>query len=140
LAAGLADFMTRVARMAGERVRFLLVAESTRLLWLGQIEQRIGLSIAPGARYVLAPLGTRGAAEVIERTVLASGAYFEEGLSGILAADLTRRGRVSPAELQVVCRTAIEMRVTTAARYRSVGGAGVLSLLFLDRAVRSAGG
>jgi len=135
-----ADFMTRVARSAGERVRFLLVAESIRLMWVSQIEQRIGTTIPPSARYVLEPMGTRGVAEIVERTVLAGGTYFEEGLSAIIASDLTQRARVPPAEIQMVCKTAIEMRVTTAVRYRAVGGASVLSLLFIDRGARSAGG
>src|SRR5262249_39763646 len=40
----LADFMTRVARAAGDRARFLLCVEADRLFWLGALGQRVAVS------------------------------------------------------------------------------------------------
>src|SRR5262249_54313533 len=81
LVAAMADLLTRLARAAGERVRFLLVAESTRMSWVGALEQRLGAAVAPQARMVLARFDTQTAADVIERTVLAGGVWFEQGLA-----------------------------------------------------------
>ena len=136
----LSDFMTRVARAAGERARFLLCVEADRLFWLGALEQRLGMSIPPQAKYALQPLSTRGASEVIERTVLAGGTYFEDGLSAVIASDLTNDGPVPPIKLQIVCKTAIEQRATTQSRYRAAGGATALELAFIDVPVQAAGG
>jgi HEAT repeat protein len=136
----LADFMTRVVRAASDRARFLLVVDTDRLFWLGALEQRLGVAIAPTARYALQPFSTRVATEVIEQTVLAGGGYFEDGLSAAIATDLTQDGPAAASELQIVCKTAVDLRATTAARYRVAGGARALGLAFLDRAVEAAGG
>jgi HEAT repeat protein len=139
LAGRLADFMTRVHEAVAERARFVLVAESTRLAWVAALESRLARPIAPDARMIVEPLETRVAAEAIERTVLASGAYFEQGLSDRIAEDLTQAGRVLPADLQITCRTAMAVRATTLNRYAAAGGAASLQLAFIDRALRAAG-
>jgi HEAT repeat protein len=94
----------------------------------------------PPVRIRLRRFDEARAAEIIERTVLAGGAYFESGLSAQIAADLARRGPVSPAELQLVAATAVAQRISTAKAYRAAGGAEVLSWQFLERACRDAGG
>src|SRR5207248_6802621 len=54
--------------------------------------------------------------------------------------DLTRNGPVSPSELQLVCGTAVNLRLNTAKAWRRSGGAEVLAWRFFEKACHAAGG
>jgi HEAT repeat protein len=120
-----------------ENVRLLFVVDNDDLWRFESLEGKVGRI---GGRFRLDRMVESVVAEVLERTVLAGGAYFEAGLSQIIAADLARSGPVSPAELQVVASTVLALRLNTANAYRASGGAEVIGWRFFERACKIAGG
>jgi HEAT repeat protein len=121
-------------------VKILFVIDDGDLYKLEAIEARVGRVGPPGARLHLERMDESRVADAVERTVLGGGAYFESGLSQQIATELTRNGPVSPSELQLVCGTAVNMRLNTAKAWRKSGGAEVLAWRFFEKACQAGGG
>jgi HEAT repeat protein len=114
----------------------LFVVDDDDLWRFESLEGKVGRI---GGRFRLERLQESMVAEVLERTVLAGGAYFESGLSSVIATDLAKKGPVSPAEVQLVASTVLALRLNTAHAYRTSGGAEVIGWRFFERACELAG-
>ncbi len=138
---GLAPLVETVeALLAAERpVRCLFCIDSGAFHRLAEVEQELHRSLAPECRFRLDSLGAKEAETAIEEGVLASGLYFEQGLSKTMAEDLTRKGPVLPLDLQLAVTRAIERRCLTVKRYVRAGGAAVFQAEWLRARVREAG-
>ncbi len=123
--------------MSSRNNKVLFVIDDADLPGLDALEESLG-RIA--ARLRVEPFDEARAADVIERTVLAQGTYFESGLSAAIAADLAAAGPVSPSEVQLVGAAVIRERATKLAAYRAAGGAAALGWRFLERACAATGG
>ena len=113
----------------------LLVVDDNDLWRLQALEARTGR--LPG-RVDLRPLGELEVGQLVEEAVLAGGAYFEAGLAGVLAEDLTRNGPVTPALIQLAAASMVVERVTTARAFRTVGGLEALRDRFFTKAACAA--
>ena len=121
-------------------LRILFVIDDPDLWRLDGLERLIG-HVAPLAqRLRLDRLDEARVGDIIERSVLGGGAYFEAGLSHEMAVDICANGPVSPSELQLVAGTAVGLRLTTLRGYRRSGGAEAITWRFFDRACSQAGG
>jgi HEAT repeat protein len=121
------------------QLKVLFAVDSSAFYRLSELEQRVEAAIPPACRMRLDPLDEQRAADAIEEGVLASGIYFEKGMSRTIAMDLTRDGPVSPLDLQLTVTAAIERRVLSARRYARSGGAAVLRARWLRDRLRQAG-
>jgi HEAT repeat protein len=120
--------------------KILFVIEDHDLWRLPSLEKLTGSVGGGGMRLHLERLDEARVADAVERTVLGGGAYFESGLSSVIATDLCSKGPVSPSELQLVAGTAVNLRINTAKAWRRSGGAEVLAWRFFDKACQVAGG
>jgi HEAT repeat protein len=132
------EALIALLRKAGaiEGAHVLFVVDDDDLWRFESLEGKVGRI---GGRFRLERLDESMVAEVLERTVLAGGAYFESGLSSVIATDLARKGPVSPSEVQLVASTVLALRLNTAHAYRSSGGAEVIGWRFFERACQLAG-
>ncbi|MFH2008810.1 MAG: HEAT repeat domain-containing protein [bacterium] len=136
------QFVSTVRRLlhGGQgRLMVLFCVDSNAFHRLAELERRVDAAIPPRCRLHLERLTLDRAAEAIEQGVLASGTYFEAGLSQSMALDLTRDGPVLPLDLQLTVSMAIERRALTAKRYARSGGAAVLRAEWLRHRLREAG-
>ncbi|MEO6954408.1 MAG: HEAT repeat domain-containing protein [Polyangia bacterium] len=134
----LVSVLRRVAQQPTIKVVFAI--DDQQMHRLDPFEQLVG-SIGPvGARLRLEGFDEVRTGDVIERTVLGGGAYFESGLSRIIAEDLCGRGLVSPTAIQVVAGTAVAQQLTTMRAYAKAGGAEALVFAYLQTAIHEAGG
>jgi HEAT repeat protein len=78
--------------------------------------------------------------EILERTAIQSGTFFETGLAGAVAGDLCRAGRCRPLDLQLVARAIVDLRLTSVRKYQRSGGAAVLPALFFEHVCAESGG
>jgi len=130
----------KVLLRAGDgKLKVLFCVDSAAFYRLSELEQRVEAAIPPGCRLHLDPMDTTRATEAIEESVLASGVYFEAGMSHSIALDLTRDGPVRPLDLQLAMTAAIERRVLSSRRYARSGGAVVLGAHWLRSRIREAG-
>lgn len=134
--------LLRILQRAGgvRGMKILFVIEDHDLWRLDKLEKMTGHIGGGGLRLHLERLDEARVADAVERTVLGGGAYFESGLSQQIAVDLCKGGPVSPSELQLVCGTAVNLRLNTAKAWRRSGGAEVLSWRFFEKACQAAGG
>ncbi len=134
--------LLRILQKAGSvrGMKILFVIEDGDLWRLQAIEKKIGSLGGGGGRMHLERMEEAHVADAVERTVLGGGAYFESGLSREIAVDLCKSGPVSPSELQLVCGTAVNLRLNTAKAWRRSGGAEVLAWRFFEKACAAAGG
>ncbi len=139
-AADLGVLLARVVELAGSRVRFLLCIDAPWFSRLDRLHAAAGIAAAPPAWMTLERLGEAQAAEILERTALASGIFFETGLAGVIAADLCRRRPCLPADIQIMGRVVLDHRLTSIRKYQHSGGADVLMHVFFDRVCAEAGG
>lgn len=130
--------LQQAGQVAG--LKLLFVVDDADLWRLESLERRLGHLGRGGARLRLGLLDEATTVEVIERTVLGGGAYFEAGLSQQMALDLCRHGPVSPAEVQLVAATAVCLRLTSARAWRRAGGAEALAWRFFEKCCQAAGG
>ncbi|HSN32472.1 MAG TPA: HEAT repeat domain-containing protein, partial [Ideonella sp.] len=140
--AGRLELLVTVLRRAAQQgtVKIIFAIDDTQLYRLEPFEKLVGPIGPVGARLRLERFDEGRAADVIERTVLGGGAYFESGLSQLIASDLCKSGPVSPSELQVVAGTAVNLRLNSSKAWRRSGGAEVLSWRFFEKACQAAGG
>ncbi|HZS36065.1 MAG TPA: HEAT repeat domain-containing protein, partial [Polyangia bacterium] len=121
-------------------LKVLLVIDDVDLWKLDTLERMIGPVAPSGTRLRLERFDEARTGDVIERSVLGGGAYFEAGLSHEIAIDLAKNGPVSPSELQLVAGAAVSLRLNSLKAYRRSGGADVITWRFFDEACRAAGG
>ncbi|HVZ71993.1 MAG TPA: HEAT repeat domain-containing protein [Polyangia bacterium] len=139
--ADLGALLGRVVEQAGTRVRLLLSVEDTAFARLDQLRDAGASSaLAASAWMTLGGLGQTEVAEILERTAIQSGTFFEAGLATAVAADLCRAGRCRPLDLQLVARAIVDLRLTSVRKYQRSGGAAVLPALFFERMCLEAGG
>ena len=134
----LVNVLRRVAKQPTIKVVFAI--DDQQMHRLHPFERLVGPIGPVGARLRLEGFDEARTADVIERTVLGGGAYFESGLSRIIAEDLCGRGLVSPTAIQVVAGTAVAQQLTTARAYARAGGAEALVFAYLQTAIEEAGG
>lgn len=134
--------LMRVLQKAGgvRNMKILFVIDDGDLYRLEALERLVGHVGGGGARLHLDKMDEARVADAVERTVLGGGAYFESGLSQLIATDLCKHGPVSPSELQLVAGTAVNLRLNSGKAFRRSGGAEVLAWRFFDKACQAAGG
>jgi HEAT repeat protein len=136
----LGALLATAAASAGPRLRFLLCIDSGSFHRLDLLHTLTGFSPLPGTWMELPRLEEAQLIEILEQTALQTGTFFETGLASIMAGDLCRSRPCLPADLQLVARTVIDLRLTSIRRYERSGGAELLVHTFLERVVTEAGG
>jgi HEAT repeat protein/DNA-binding MarR family transcriptional regulator len=136
----LGALLATAATSAGPRLRFLLCIDGASFHRLDLLHTLTGFSPLPGTWMELPRLEEGQVIEILEQTALQTGTFFETGLAGIIAADLCRARPCLPADLQLVARTVVDLRLTSIRRYERSGGAELLVHTFLERVVTEAGG
>ena len=120
-------------------LKILFVIDDPDLWRLDALEKLIGSVGGQTARVRLGRLDQARVGDIIERSVLGGGAYFEAGLSHEMAVDVCRRGDISPSELQLVAATSVALHLNTLKAYRRSGGAEAVVWRFFERACSLAG-
>jgi HEAT repeat protein/DNA-binding MarR family transcriptional regulator len=136
----LGAFLATAAAGAGPRLRFLLCIDGASFHKLDLLHTLTGFSPLPGTWMELPRLEEAQVIEILEQTALQTGTFFETGLAALIAGDLCRARPCLPADLQLVARTVIDLRLTSIRRYERSGGAELLVHTFLERVVTEAGG
>jgi HEAT repeat protein len=139
--ADLGALLARVVDQGGNRLRILLSVDDASFARLDQLRDA-GASgaLASSVWMTLPGLSQEQVAEILERTAIQSGTFFETGLPGAVAADLCRAGRCRPLDLQLVARAIVDLRLTSVRKYQRSGGAAVLPALFFERVCAESGG
>jgi HEAT repeat protein/predicted ATPase len=133
--------LARVLDQGGSRMRVLLSVDEAFFARLDQLrEAGAGVALASSAWMTLPGLTQEQVSEVLERTAIQSGTFFENGLAGAVAADLCSAGRCRPLDLQVVARAIVDLRLSSVRKYQRSGGAAVLPALLLERLCAESGG
>ncbi len=136
----LGALLLTVSEGAGSRLRILLCVETGSFHRLDSLYNACNLTPAAGAWMELGRLNQESATQILEQTAVGTGTFFEAGLASLMAGDLCRSGPCLPADLQIVARMAVELRLTSLRRYERSGGAAILLHSFFQRAVHDAGG
>jgi HEAT repeat protein len=143
----LARLVARAAEAGGARLRLLLAVDAAAFTHLAAVQLPAGLGPPPPDAWVTVErLSEAQAADVLERTALASGIFFETGLAAVVATDLClglgrgHAGGCLPLDLQLVGRAIVDLRLTTIRKYQRSGGAPALRLAYVERAAADAGG
>jgi len=136
----LAALLLTVSEGAGPRLRVLLCVDTGSFHRLDLLYNACNLTPAAGAWMELGRLDQESATQILEQTAVGTGTFFEAGLASLMAGDLCRSGPCLPADLQMVARMAVELRLTSLRRYERSGGAAMLLHSFFQRAVHDAGG
>ncbi len=140
-AADLGALLGRVVEQAGTRLRLVLSVDDTAFARLDQLRDAgANAALATSTWMTISGLAQAQVAEILERTAIQSGTFFENGLATAVAADLCRTGRCRPLDLQLVARAIVDLRLTSVRKYQRSGGAAVLPALFLERMCGEAGG
>jgi len=138
--ADLGALVARVIEQGGNRLRLVLSVDDASFARLDQLRDGGGAALAASAWMTLPGLAQGQVSEILERTAIQSGTFFENGLATAVAADLCRAGRCRPLDLQLVARAIVDLRLTSVRKYQRSGGAAVLPALFLERVCAEAGG
>lgn len=139
-ASEVATLITRVTEPGGARLRLVLAADAGVAPRLSQLRDATGGAGATMTWMSLERLSTEQTTEVLERTALQSGTFFETGLSAVVGADLCRNGACRPLELQLIARAIVELRLTSIRKYERSGGAATLPVAVLQHLCAQAGG
>ena len=139
-AAALVALVARVVEAGGSRLRLVLSIDAPAAARLSQLRDAAAFAATPPSWMILERLTESRAAEILERTALQSGVFFEAGLSAAVAADLCRAGPCRPLDLQLVARAIVDLRLTTLRKYERAGGAATLPLTFFQSVCADAGG
>jgi HEAT repeat protein len=139
--ADLAAVIARVLDKNESRLRVVLSVDDSSFARLDQLrEGGAAAAMAASAWMNLPGLSQEQVSEILERTAIQSGTFFETGLAQAVAADLCRDGRCRPLDLQLVARAIVDLRLTSVRKYQRSGGAAVVPALFLERMCAEAGG
>jgi hypothetical protein len=137
----IAALIKRVVEAGGARLRLVLAIDAAASARLAPLADAAGLGTTAPASMILEPIGQDQAAQILERTALQSGTFFEAGLSDAVAADLcAATGTCLPLDLQVNARAIVELRLTTIRKYERSGGAAMLPVALLQHLCERAGG
>lgn len=139
VAAELADLFSRVVIRSGSRARVLLVAASSRVHALGQLEKRTGSLFPPSSRHEVGRLGPADAAIVLERALGLGGGLADRELIDTVVGGLGRGDAVLPADLQLAAVAMSELRITSTAALVKAGGPTELEGAWLAAAARATG-
>ncbi|MEZ4400594.1 MAG: HEAT repeat domain-containing protein [Kofleriaceae bacterium] len=137
--AELNEVYARVMGRSGGRARFLFACASERVHVLAALERRTGSLFPPTARFELGRWSAGTAAEVLGRVLADAHLGSEAGLVEALGAGLAGERGVSPAELQLAACALRDLRVTSPAALRRLGGATGLWQPWLTAAARAGG-
>jgi HEAT repeat protein len=133
--------IARVLEKGESRLRLVLSVEDTAFSRLDQLGNAgAGGALAASSWMTLPGLTQDQVSDVLERTAIQSGTFFENGLATAVAADLCRAGRCRPLDLQLVARAIVDLRLTSVRKFQRSGGAAVLPSLFLERVCAESGG
>jgi HEAT repeat protein len=139
--ADLGALLARVLEQGGNRLRLVLSVDDASFARLDQLrEAGAGAALAASAWMTLPGLSQDQVSEILERTAIQSGTFFENGLPGAVAADLCRAGRCRALDLQLVARAIVDLRLTSVRKYQRSGGAAVLPALLFERLCAESGG
>jgi HEAT repeat protein len=137
----LGALLARVLEQGGNRLRLVLSVDEASFARLDQLRDAgAGAALASSAWVTLPGLSQAQVSEILERTAIQSGTFFENGLASAVAADLCRAGRCRPLDLQLVARAIVDLRLTSVRKYQRSGGAAVLPALFFERVCAESGG
>jgi len=143
-ASEVATLIARVVESGGARLRLVLAADAAAAPRLPQLRDATGGAGAAMTWMSLERLSSEQTTEVLERTALQSGTFFETGLSAVVGADLCRNGTSGascrPLELQLIARAIVELRLTSIRKYERSGGAATLPVTLLQHLCAQAGG
>jgi len=135
------DVVSLVRRIDKDKhppIRLLLCIDTERYHLLTELEHQAEATIPPAFIYQLKKFDRETAASVIEQSALASGVYFEGGLSALMAQDMTTRGSVLPLVLQITLSRAVEKNALFTRRYLRQGGSTVLTLEWIKTRYQTA--
>src|SRR5215471_6695823 len=140
LGVDLGGLLARVLDGGGNRLRVVLSVDEASFSRLDQLREAGGLAVGAGAWMTLPRLSAGQCAEILERSAVQSGTFFESGLAAAVAEDLCRDGPCRALDLQIAARAVVDLRLTSVRRYRRSGGAVVLPAAFLEAACTASGG
>ncbi|HEY2728486.1 MAG TPA: HEAT repeat domain-containing protein [Polyangia bacterium] len=139
--ADLGALLARVVEQGGSRLRLVLSVDDTSFSRLDQLRDAgAGAALASSAWMTLPGLSQEQVSDILERTAIQSGTFFEDGLASAVAADLCRASRCRPLDLQLVARAIVDLRLPSVRKYQRSGGAAVLPALFFERVCNESGG
>jgi HEAT repeat protein len=137
-AAALGTLVSRVVEEAGTRVHLVLVVDRDAFALLDGLGLPPAFQPAPGSWYTVGRLGEKVVAEILDRTAVHSGTFFETGLPAVVAADLCHDRRCLPLDLQLCARAMVDFRLTSTRKYQSSGGVAMLRPMFFEHALAGA--
>ncbi len=137
-AAALGGLVSRVVEGAGGRVHLVLVVDSAAFARLDALGLPPAFRPAPGTWYTVERLGDTAVAEILDRTAVHAGTFFEVGLPATIAADLCGDRRCLPLDLQLCARAMVDFRITSTRKYHASGGVTTLRAMFFEHAVAGA--
>src|SRR5882672_1968317 len=100
--------IARVLEKGESRLRLVLSVDDTSFARLDQLREGAGAALAASSWMNLPGLSQDQVSEILERTAIQSGTFFENGLASAVAADLCRDGRCRPLDLEVVARAIVD--------------------------------
>jgi hypothetical protein len=135
----LSDLFSRVISRASGRARFLFACASERLHMLGGLERRTGSLFPPSTRYELPRLPPGEASQLFDRILSFSGVAADPALADAVVQGLGRGGPVLPADLQLAGIAMRDLRISSLAALKQLGGPTELEEAWLHQACQAAG-
>jgi HEAT repeat protein len=135
----LSDLFSRVISRSGGRARFLFACASERLHVLGGLERRTGSLFPPSTRYELTRLGFSEAVRLFDGILSFSGVAADPALAEAVVAGLGHGGPVLPADLQLAGIAMRDLRISSLAALRQLGGPAALEEAWLHHACQATG-
>lgn len=137
--AELSDLFSRVASRSGGRARFLFACTSERLHVLGNLERRTGSLFPPSNRYELQRLAPAAATQILDRILSFSGVAADPALAETVVHGIGRGQPVLPADLQLAGLAMRDLKLSTAAQLKELGGPSELEEAWLHQACAATG-
>ncbi len=135
----LSDMFSRVISRSGGRARFLFACASERLHLLGGLERRTGSLFPPSTRYELTRLAPGEAVRLFDQILSLSGVAADPALAEAVVFGLGRGGPVLPSDLQLAGIAMRDLKISTLAALKQLGGATELEEAWLDDACKATG-
>lgn len=135
----LSDLFSRVISRAGGRARFLFACASERLHLLGGLERRTGSLFPPSTRYEMSRLSPGEASQLLDRILSFSGVAADPALADAVVAGVGRGGPVLPADLQLAGIAMRDLKISSLAGLKQLGGATELEEAWLQQACQATG-
>ncbi|HWO20967.1 MAG TPA: AAA family ATPase [Kofleriaceae bacterium] len=135
----LSDLFSRVISRSGGRARFLFACASERLHLLGGLERRTGSLFPPSTRYELLRLPPGEAIKLLDQILSFSGVAADPALAEAVVFGLGRGGPVLPADLQLAGIAMRDLRISSLAALKQLGGPTELEEAWLQEACKATG-